>query len=196
MQYTIDDDKLSYMLENKPYISLIISYLRPSMLKLLEKNKKNLVGAEIGVKFGQNASHILKGLDIKTLYLVDPYPTYEEDGKIINPENKRQGKLEPKLKNFKDKIVWIRKLSVEAAKDIEDNSLDFVYIDANHDYEFVRDDIKVWTPKVKIGGMVAGHDIERESVLKAVKEYGVKYPSVNPISTTDSDWWFWRKEEK
>ena len=183
------------MLDNKPYVSFVISHLRPSMLKLLEKKRKNLVGAEIGVKFGQNASNILKWLSVKKMYLVDSYPAYEEDGKIINPGDKGTGKLDRRLKDYKDKVVWIKKLSVEAAKDIADNSLDFVYIHARLDYEFVRDDIMAWTPKVKIGGMVAGHDIERESVLKAVREYGRKYPSVNPISTMDSDWWFWKVEK-
>ena len=48
--------------------------------------------------------------------------------------------------------------SLEAAALFEDNSLDFVFIDAMHDYEAVKDDINTWYPKVKVGGYIGGHD--------------------------------------
>ncbi len=50
---------------------------------------------------------------------------------------------------------------MDAVKDFEDNSLDFVYIDANHEYDYVKQDITEWTKKVKPGGIVAGHDYIR-----------------------------------
>lgn len=69
----------------------------------------------------------------------------------------------------------IRKLrlpSVEAAKQFEDRSLDFVYIDARHDYKNVLADIRAWHPKVKIGGWITGHDYfwRFPGVLRAVYE--------------------------
>ena len=48
--------------------------------------------------------------------------------------------------------------SLEAAKQFEDNSLDFVYIDACHQYDDVVEDIKLWEPKVRPGGWIGGHD--------------------------------------
>jgi cephalosporin hydroxylase len=48
--------------------------------------------------------------------------------------------------------------SVDAAKLYEDNSLDFVFIDGSHEYEFVKEDIEAWYPKVKVGGYLGGHD--------------------------------------
>jgi len=52
----------------------------------------------------------------------------------------------------------IRKTSMEAVKDFEDNSLDFVYIDGMHKYSFVYEDIVEWSKKVKVGGIISGHD--------------------------------------
>lgn len=69
-------------------------------------------------------------------------------------------------------INIIRKPSTEAAKDYADNSLDFVFIDADHEYESVVEDINAWHPKVKIGGVLAGHDyhLNHPGVIRAVNE--------------------------
>jgi len=65
----------------------------------------------------------------------------------------------------------IRMTSVEAAKLYSDKSLDFVYIDADHEYEAIKADITAWLPKVKIGGIIAGHDYPAwEGVVRAVEE--------------------------
>ena len=55
-------------------------------------------------------------------------------------------------------ITAIKKDSSSAAQDYQDNSLDFVFIDADHSYEGVKKDILAWRPKVKKGGVLAGHD--------------------------------------
>jgi predicted O-methyltransferase YrrM len=71
----------------------------------------------------------------------------------------------------KDKIGIIKELSWEGAKHFVDNSLDFVFIDAAHDYDSVLKDITAWYPKVKRGGRIGGHDYGWSSVSMAVKEY-------------------------
>jgi predicted O-methyltransferase YrrM len=82
------------------------------------------------------------------------------------------------LKNIepvKHVINPIRMTSVEGSKLYQDNSLDFVFIDACHTYECVKEDIEHWLPKVKIGGILAGHDFHYPTVSKAVLE---KFPDV------------------
>jgi SAM-dependent methyltransferase len=65
----------------------------------------------------------------------------------------------------------VRMTSIKASKLYEDNSLDFVFIDASHEYEDVKEDILAWLPKVKIGGILAGHDYNTfEGVDRAVNE--------------------------
>jgi len=70
----------------------------------------------------------------------------------------------------------IREWSSNAAKLYEDNSLDFVFIDAGHEYEFVHADILAWMPKIKSGGWIAGHDYPRapgvkQAVDELIKEF-------------------------
>jgi predicted O-methyltransferase YrrM len=65
--------------------------------------------------------------------------------------------------------------SLEAAAQFEDNSIDFVFIDAAHEYEFVKEDIAAWYPKVKPGGLFAGHDYNWTGVHKAVSEFSQQY---------------------
>jgi len=52
----------------------------------------------------------------------------------------------------------------------DDNSIDFLFIDGNHEYEAVKQDISLWLPKVKKGGVISGHDYDLESVKRAVDE--------------------------
>lgn len=69
-------------------------------------------------------------------------------------------------------ITTIKDVSWQAAGQFEDESLDFVFIDASHDYESVKKDIKAWSPKIKKGGMISGHDYDDywAGVKKAVDE--------------------------
>jgi len=76
------------------------------------------------------------------------------------------------LFKVQDKFNVIVDESCNAAKQFEDGSLDFVFIDASHSYENVRKDIIAWLPKVKVGGILAGHDYGNgyEGVIQAVDE--------------------------
>ena len=57
-----------------------------------------------------------------------------------------------------NRYTFVQKFSMDAVKDFEDNSLDFVYIDANHDFRHVTEDVEEWNKKVKPGGILYGHD--------------------------------------
>ncbi len=71
---------------------------------------------------------------------------------------------------LKDVITPIRKASIEASELYKDASLDLVFIDAAHDYDNVCADIKAWLPKVKPGGILAGHDIHHPPIQQALKD--------------------------
>ena len=81
---------------------------------------------------------------------------------------------------IEDKVVFIKSLSEEAVGKVPEN-VDFVYIDGNHRYEYVKKDIELYWPKIKIGGVLAGHDFKsgEDGVRKAVKEYfGGRYTHI------------------
>lgn len=72
--------------------------------------------------------------------------------------------------NCSDVINPVRMGTVDASELYEDESLDFVFIDANHTYDAVKADINCWLPKVRSGGILAGHDYDWVSVRAAVDE--------------------------
>lgn len=77
--------------------------------------------------------------------------------------------------------------SVATASQFADHSLDFVFIDGDHSYESVRDDISAWLPKVKSGGLLAGHDYNLAPVRKAVVERLGELPGI----PTRGNWGVW-----
>lgn len=82
-----------------------------------------------------------------------------------------------------DTLVDMRMSSLVSSEYVDDFSLDFVFIDAAHDYENVIADIKAWYPKVKEGGVIAGHDYpDWPGVKKAVDEYFGKRDIVSKYS--------------
>ena len=161
---------------------------------------KELVGAEIGVRQGQNALFMWDNLNLKKLYLVDNWLEYTDGWDGIYAQE-TQDKIYEKLlvvcwtleqlKKYKKETLEVMKMdSLRAAALIEDNSLDFVYIDSNHDYEHVKEDLLVWNNKVKYEGIIGGHDYGYldSGVKQAVDEFAeqTKY-NLNILSTRPGD---------
>ena len=96
------------------------------------------------------------------------------------------------IKTVKHQINPIKALSWDGAEFYKDNSLDFVFIDAAHDYEYVKKDINAWFPKVKKGGVIAGHDYTWcADVQKAVNEFF----KGKTIYETEGCWSYFTEEE-
>ena len=167
--------------------------VRPMM-----KNLKgyNLVGVEIGVRDGLNAFSILKHCSIMKLFLIDPYSSYHEPGQVLDDAS--QKKYYPlacnRLKKFNNKIEFIIMKSENAVDKIPDN-LDFVYIDGNHSYDFVRKDIELYYPKVKVGGVIGGHDWSDKDVAKSVLDFCDKYGLYELLNVRPPDWWIVKEED-
>jgi len=116
-------------------------------------------GVEVGTYRGDFTRHFAsKELEI---YTVDPWMSYSEYGHPRVHSQERQDKIYARAKRclapYPNAHI-IKKTSMEAVKDFENESLDFVYIDGHHGFKWVTEDIYEWSKKVKIGGIVSGHD--------------------------------------
>jgi len=85
----------------------------------------------------------------------------------------------------------IRLPSLEAVKLYKDSSLDFVFLDASHEYEDVKADILAWIPKIKSGGILAGDDYHQTSWPQVVRAVNDCFPG---IETENAGWWYVEKQ--
>jgi hypothetical protein len=138
-------------------------------------------GAELGVKRGWNIFYLLS--HCPTLELVHAVDLWEPQ-----PENPLQDYVKWRLPaiykrvlrdiaalGFESRVAVHKNWTHEAAKEIPDRSLDFIFIDADHRYEAVKRDIITWRSKLKKGGFLAGHDAHFDGVKQALKELYPNY---------------------
>lgn len=159
---------------------------------LAQLTKDAKVGLEIGTWIGGSARAMLKANKELYLYCIDPYGVDEGYNSGIEGHDLfgtdricfyKDEKIADKVyKRAKRRLWWYRKRhelmrvkSHQAVGKFSDGSLDFVYVDGNHNYDAVRQDIQDWWPKVKEGGLLFGHDLEKSfvtpfSVMRAVME--------------------------
>ena len=137
--------------------------------------------AEVGCWLGKStiylASRIRRSKKKITLYAVDTFKGSPNENNMLAVVRQHRGSLFAAFKtNLRDTGVTrlvqpILTTSIKASRRFDDVSLDFVFIDACHTYQAVKKDISSWLPKVKPGGILAGHDIGTyRSVAQAVGE--------------------------
>src|SRR3989344_1927375 len=140
-------------------------------------------GVEVGVGEGIYSEVLLQANPKLKLYGVDPYLAYEAAGNFGKQEQ-LDTYYKMAVERFAPykKYTIIKKTSMEAVKDFEDKSLDFVYIDANHEYSYVFEDITKWYKKIKKGGIISGYAYRRSisgntklQVVSAVNDCVRKY---------------------
>ena len=134
---------------------------RQQLTKIFEQNKLLGKGVEVGSFEGTYANEILKEWSGK-LYLVDVWRLLDvkdyEDSSNRNNYKTIINKCLDNISGHEDRSFMIRGDSVNSAELFNDESLDFIYIDANHKYEYVKQDMETWFPKLRNGGIFAGHD--------------------------------------
>jgi hypothetical protein len=151
------------------------------------------IGLEVGVYQG-DFSNVLLGFTNLHLYLLDAwrhFPTGYADSCNASDELQilRMATTVAKLRKYEGRFTLIRDLSVSAAEMFKDEFFDFIYLDANHSYQGISEDLNAWYPKLKKGGIFSGHDYVDKppymEVKKAVDEFAQKYNYT--VSTTTSD---------
>ena len=136
---------------------------RIDIIKQFVPNNPDAIGVEVGVCQGHFSKEILENWD-GTLYCVDSWKHFEgkhqDASNVSNIEHfKNYEEAQYRLKDYGLRAIIVVGESVNVANDFEDHSLDFVYLDAGHDYRSVKADLEAWVPKVRTkGGVIAGHD--------------------------------------
>lgn len=92
--------------------------------------------------------------------------------------------------NLRDHVRVIQKESALAAADFADGSVDFAFVDANHTEPHVEADIKAWLPKIKVGGMLSGHDYGEPCGVKAAVDRLLG----DKISLMGTCWYVFKRE--
>jgi len=133
---------------------------RYELVKNIIEKIENGIFVEIGTHLGDFANFILENSSNSILYCIDPYVSYDEYDDAINniTGNDIYNNTYNKLKNkFNERIIFIRKFSIDAINDIP-SKIDFLYIDGNHRYNYVLQDLKLFYPKMKKNSCIVGDD--------------------------------------
>lgn len=142
-------------------------------------NENNFTqGAELGVQQGVTFEHIIEQCPQLTWHGIDTWSGSKGEGFWVPLQSK-----------FKDesRAKFYKMTTNQAVDKFADESLDIVFIDADHSYNGVKTDIINWLPKVKKGGIICGHDINQAEVRKAVEETIISYET-----GPDLIWWKWK----
>lgn len=174
--------------------------------------RRNLLGAEIGVHRGATSGLLLAEFPRLVLYMVDPWSAYETDdpyrqsgdacSRFTTTQQQQNREAAELATDFaRHRRLVLQLTSVAAAAQMRDaprgarQPFDFAFIDGDHTLEAVRQDIAAWWPLVRPGGLLCGHDIDHPrdrrgvwGVRLAVEEHerasGVRF------GVLGSCWWF------
>lgn len=179
---------------------------RHDISNFLNQNDLIGLGVEIGVLRGDFSKSILSNWKGQKLFLIDAWRHIGSNVDLNNGDHIIQlSNIVETFKSvyeFKERATIIRDTSLEASKLFSDNSLDFVYIDAAHDYTNVSKDLDTWLPKVRKGGLICGDDyidgvmlhngVTVFEVKRAVDDFAAKHQLTVVSSSFEGEfpqWW-------
>jgi predicted O-methyltransferase YrrM len=153
---------------------------------IIENLNRNSVVCEIGSFEGKSSE--LFALLVKSVICVDPWVSYHEINEelLLQSENK----FDCVAKRYKN-IIKIKGFSVDVSKNFKNESFDCVYIDGDHHYEPVKQDILHWLPKIKNNGFISGHDYNLWEIKKAIDEV---FQDI-PIKVYSDQSWIVKKDD-
>lgn len=211
-EYLIRDDTLitvngEGLLPHVARVMMSIPTMIPADVRAQEVLKRlngSAVGAEIGVFGGDMSVSLLSRPDL-TLLMVDSWKgggeSYQGDSGDFHAtlsqeqQDSYYRRTQEVVRFAGERAKIIRKDSCNAARDIPDGSLDFVFIDADHSYEGSKADIEAWVRKVKPGGLLSGHDygntqFPKFGVTRSVSEFS--RTTGLPVELGENFTWFIR----
>ena len=156
------------------------------------------VGAEVGVAQAKNAVNICANIPGLKLFCVDPWEKYALNPRAHSNQEECHNWAIERLAPYD--VELIQAMSMDAVKQFEPHSLDFVYIDGHHSFDYIMQDLIEWSKIVRPGGIVAGHDYYRfrwAGVQNAVDAY-TRAHQINEFFLTDEKetTFFWARPDK
>ena len=133
---------------------------------------RSLTMYEIGSYAGESAEIFAE--NFKKIYCVDPWEHgYDDERDWASHNNGKivEDAFDARVSKY-DNVVKRKISSIDCSKEVRDNSIDLVYIDGNHTYEAILEDIKAWYPKIRTGGFLSGHDYYSERTRRAIRDNG------------------------
>jgi len=161
---------------------------RTGLAKLAALLPGDAVVIEIGSFVGESTEIFLESGKVRRIYCIDPYKGGYDDADVASHIGMDEVKAQfyERIKRYGETVVPMHLSSERAARFFQAGSADMVYVDGCHLYEAVKRDIELYRPKVKAGGMIAGHDFDQEQVARAVREsFGA---GAEPLKFEDSSW--------
>jgi predicted O-methyltransferase YrrM len=167
------------------------------IIPLLQDLGDGIRGVEVGVCLGINSHMMLESCPgIAELIGVDHYKAYMDwDGYVTQSrQDNAYEQLQANLFHIGPRFRHMKLSSTDAAAAFADGELDFVFIDADHSMRAVLQDLDAWWPKIRVGGIMSGHDSNLFSVNFAVTSWAKRH-GVDPtgMHTSSNEAWWWRK---
>jgi hypothetical protein len=149
-----------------------------ALLKRLPKT--SIIGAELGVWKGQMSMELLKQHKDLFLYLVDRWQVPPEGDSYYQGSRVMARSSQEDFDRcfhlacqsvipYSDRCKILKMTTIEASEYIDDNSLDFIFVDSDHSYIGVTNDLTYWTPKLKKGAILSGHDFNNSNTYNEVE---------------------------
>ncbi len=167
------------------------------LMPIIRNLGDDLIGLELGVARAETSYYFLENCpNIKKYYCVDPWQPYMDWNGMISVQLISDMKLAAmtNLSYFKDKVEIIQENSRDAKTKIADEYLDFIFIDGDHSYDAALFDMSMYWPKVKKGGLFAGHDTGMKTVDDAIAKFRYENGITTPVQYCENQCWYRVKE--
>lgn len=195
----MNDQSIISLLESPEWPAIYKQQAARGIIHELNKFPYPSIGVEVGVNRGMNSWFMLTECpNIASLIGVDHYQSYVDwDRPITKLEQEINHRvLLSNMPLMGDRFKLIKENSQVAADLLDDGAYDFVFIDGGHSMKQVLADLDSWYPKVKSGGLIAGHDSNLFSVNFAVSSwYRSKGWDLSQLKQAPNECWFWYKTD-
>jgi hypothetical protein len=163
----------------------------PHLSKLINDHDLK-IGVELGVAAGRHSEYILRNTKIEKLWSIDRWQHVVGYDDPMNLPQKDHDELYEyvckKLSFFGERCTVLRSDTTTASNLFQDQTLDFVYVDADHSYEGCKRDLLAWIPKIKFGGFITGHDLNWPTVYRAISEALPLFDMNQVVSIGEACW--------